>query len=117
MSNELRDLRLISGIPAPEIADAVKAVFPKFDRYLLSKCEQQELYGVTLLPRGMRAVRALLPEEARKKDTHRRRCRISCRMDDDTYAALIAQIRRDGFRTVQDWLLDQVLAYIEARCE
>ena len=115
MSNELRDLRLLSGIPAPTIADAVKQVFPKFDRYLLSKCEQPDLYGVTLLPRGMKAARALAPEVTpKKKDGHKNQFRIYCRMDQATYNRLIAQIRQDGFKTVQDWMLDQIKAYINA---
>lgn len=115
MSNELRDLRLSSGIPAPEIAAAVKEIFPKFDRYLLSKCEQPDLYGVSLLPRGMKAVRALAPEiRPKKKDSHRNQFRIYCRMDESTYHRLISQIRQDGFKTVQDWMLDQVKAYINA---
>ena len=113
--SELRDLRLLSGIPAPQIADAVKQVFPKFDRHLLSKCEHPDLYGVALLPRGMKAARALAPElSVKKKDTHKNNSRIYCRMDEDTYKRLIAQIRQDGFKTVQDWIMDQVLAYIGA---
>lgn len=115
MGNELRDLRILSGIPAPVIADAVREIFPKFDRYLLSKCEQPDLYGVTLLPRGMKAARALAPEVTpKKKDGHKNQFRIYCRMDQATYNRLIAQIRQDGFKTVQDWILDQVHAYINA---
>lgn len=117
MSNELRDLRISNGLPAMEIADAVKTVFPKFDRYLLSKCEQPDDYGVKLLPRGMEAARALVPGwKPKKKDGHRNQFRIYCRMDEQTYLALIAQIRCDGFNTVQDWMLGQVKAYIEASC-
>ena len=113
--SDLRDLRLSSGIPASEIAEAVKQVFPKFDRYLLSKCEQPDLYGVALLPRGMKAARALAPEiKPKKKDGHRNQFRIYCRMDESTYKRLIAQIHQDGFKTVQDWIMDQVLAYINA---
>lgn len=115
MGHELRDLRILSGIPAAEIADAVKQVFPKFDRYLLSKCEQPDLYGVTFLPRGMKAARALAPEVTpKKKDGHKNQFRIYCRMDQATYNRLIAQIRQDGFKTVQDWMLDQIKAYINA---
>lgn len=115
MSSELRDLRVLSGIPAPTIAEAIRQIYPKFDRHLLSKCEHPDLYGVTLLPCGMKAARALAPEiTPKKKDTHRNQFRIYCRMDEGTYKKLIAQIRQDGFKTVQDWMLDQVLAYINA---
>ena len=115
MSNELRDLRILSGIPATTIADAVREIFPKFDRYLLSKCEQPDLYGVTLLPRGMKAARALAPDVTpKKKDGHKNQFRIYCRMDQVTYNRLISQIRQDGFKTVQDWMLDQIKAYINA---
>ena len=115
MSNELRDLRLSSGIPAAEIADAVRKLYPKFDRQLLSKCERPDDYGVALLPGGMNAARALVPGwKPKKKDGHRNQFRIYARMDEATYKALIGQIRRDGFKTVQDWMLDQILAYINA---
>lgn len=115
MGNELRYLRILSGIQAPAIADAVKQVFPKFDCYLLSKCEQPDLYGVTLLPRGMKAARALAPDVTpKKKDGHKNQFRIYCRMDQATYNRLISQIRQDGFKTVQDWMLDQIKAYISA---
>lgn len=115
MSNELRDLRLSSGLPATEIAAAIRSLFPKFDRQLLSKCENPDTYGVVLLPRGMNAARALVPGwKPKKRDAHRNQFRIYCRMDEATYTALIGQIRRDGFKTVQDWMMDQILAYIKA---
>ena len=53
----------------------------------------------------------------RRTDGHKNPFRISCRMDGETYKKLIGQIRQDGFRTVQDWILDQVLAYISARSD
>ena len=118
MSNELRDLRILSGIQAPTIADAVREIFPKFDRYLLSKCEQPDLYGVTLLPRGMKAARALAPEVTpKKKDGHKNQFRIYCRMDEDTYKALTQKINEDGFKTVQDWVIAQITEYINPKGE
>ena len=63
----------------------------------------------------MEAARALVPGwKPKKKDTHRNQFRIYCRMDEATYVKLIGQIRCDGFKTVQDWMLDQVKAYINA---
>ena len=115
MSNELRDLRLSSGLPAPTIAGAIKEIYPRFDKALLSKCEHPDDYGVRLFPKGMEAARALVPGwQPKKKENRKYQCRISCRMDEETYARLISQIRQDGFRTIQDWLLDHVLAYINA---
>ena len=118
MSNELRALRLTSGIPAPTIAKAIREIYPKFDTTLLSKCEHPDDYGVRLLPTGMHAARKLVPGwEKKERDRLRSRFCIHCRMDGETYVKLVGQIRQDGFKTVQSWMLDQVLAYINARSD
>lgn len=114
MNNELRDLRVSSGIPAPEIAAAIREVFPKFDRTLLSKCERPEDYGMKLLPRGMNAARALVPGwKPKSRDGHRNQFRIYCRMDAATYTELFWKTKQDGYKTMQDWIMDQIQKYIK----
>ncbi|MBQ8616337.1 MAG: hypothetical protein IJ418_02375 [Clostridia bacterium] len=116
----IRDLRLSRSLPAAEIVARVQEIYPRFDKPLLSKCEHPSDYGIALLPSAFKAARALAPDwkpNERSGDRHKFHCSIRCRMDDETYRLLLAQIHRDGFRTAQDWMLDQVKAYISARCE
>ncbi len=117
MSNDLQSLRLSCQIPAKDMAEAVQKIYPRFDRYLLSKCEADTVYGVELKKDALKALYLKYAPDAwakRKKDGHRNQSRIYCRMDEATYNRLIAQIRQDGFKTVQDWIMDQILAYINA---
>ena len=116
----IRDLRLSCSLPAAEIVAKVQEVHPRFDKPLLSKCEHPDDYGIAPLPSTIQAARSLAPDwkpKTRSGDRHKYHCSIRCRMDDETYRQLIAQIHRDGFKTAQDWMLDQVKAYIIARCE
>lgn len=119
MSNDLQSLRLAHQIPARDMAETVQTLYPRFDRYLLSKCEASEVYGVQLKHDALKALYLKYDPEAwvlrlRKTDGHKNQFRIYCRMDQATYNRLISQIRQDGFKTVQDWMLDQIKAYINA---
>lgn len=119
MSNQLRDLRLSHSLAAKDMAETVRELYPKFDRYLLSKCEASDAYGIDLRKDALKALyMAYAPDkwsaQQRRSDGHKNQRRIMCRMDDTTYAKLMTKIRQDGFKTVQDWLMDQVTAYISA---
>ena len=122
MSNDLRTLRLTYDLPSQELVDFIRPFAPKYDKPLQSKAESPEVYGVQLRPDLLKKLYlkydpAAWEKRKREKDGHKNPFRISCRMDGETYKKLIGQIRRDGFRTVQDWILDQVLAYINARSD
>ena len=117
MSNDLQALRLSHSIPARDMTETVQKIYPRFDRYLLSKCEASEVYGVQLKTDALKALYLKYDPDGwsqrkLKGDGHKNQSRIYCRMDEATYSHLIAQIRQDGFKTVQDWMLDQVLAYL-----
>lgn len=119
MSNDLQTLRLSHQIPAKEMAETVQTIYPRFDRYLLSKCETPSVYGVQIKHDALKALFLKYDPEAwekrkRRTDGHKNPFRISCRMDEITFKRLMSQIHQDGFKTVQDWILDQVLAYINA---
>lgn len=119
MGNQLTDLRLSCSLPAAAIVEAVRAVHPKFDKPLLSKCERPEEYGIAALPSTIKAARALAPDwkPPSAADKHRLTCSIRCRLETDVYRRLLTQIHQDGFDTVQAWLTDHVLAYINARSD
>lgn len=120
MGNQLIDLCLSCSLPAADVVEAVKAVHPKFDKPLLSKCKHPEDYGIAPLPSTIKAARALAPDwkpNSRSGDRHRLTCSIRCRLETGIYQKLLAQIHQDGFNTVQAWLTAQVLAYINARSD
>lgn len=122
MGNRLRDLRLRTGAAPQEIVDIVRKNYPKYDKPLQSKCEHTELYAVELTYPALREAYLQISPEAwerykRRTDGHKLTCRIYGRLPDEIYRRFLAQIHQDGFSTVQAWLIDQILAYINARSD
>lgn len=133
MPNELLDMRVSQDIPAKEMVDIVRAIYPRFDKPLLSKCQHHELYGIDLRDDAMAVLRKKYPaptvatptdvEEAEppmqqpKRDTHRLTCRVSCRLEDDEYEALRRYVKADGYDTMQAWLAHTVRRYIKRRAD
>lgn len=69
--NELRELRLKKQLPAKEMVEVVRSIYPKFDKPLLSKCENGGVYGVQLKADAMKALRvAYCPESPNIKLTY-----------------------------------------------
>lgn len=121
MGNRLRDLRLSQSLASQDLVDTVREIYPKYDKPLQSKCEASDVYGVELRRDALKALYMTYDPDGwakrqRAADGHKKQHRISCRMDEVTYNRLMAQIHRYGFKTVQDWMMDQVLAYINAPC-
>lgn len=122
MGNRLRDLRLSCGATPQALVDTVRETYPKYDRSLQSKCEHTEVYAVELTYPAFRDLYQKYDPEGWKKykratDGHLLTCRIYGRLPTDVYRRFIAQIHQDGFNTVQEWITDHVLAYINARSD
>ena len=117
MGNPIRDLRLSRNLSAPEMAETVKTIYPKFDRYLLSKCEASEVYGIEMV-KGAKNVlyQRYAPEKLRKKDTRKCPHRMQCRLDDATYKAFMKKSREDGFLTTNDCLVFLIRRYLGESC-
>lgn len=117
--NELRDLRLRKQLPAKEMVEVVRTIYPKFDKTLLSKCENGGVYGVQLRTDAMRVLRvAYCPEspngnKVSRHGKHRLSCCVSARLENAVYEALQRQLRADGYTTVQDLLTDLVRKYLK----
>lgn len=113
MNIDLKHLRISKDIPAKEMVAVVKAIYPKYDKTIQSKCENGNVYGVRLQPDAENAICSkFAPELKRKnKDGHRLTCRISCRLETVEWNALMKNIRADGYNTVQDWLTHIVRRY------
>lgn len=122
MGNRLRDLRLSCGATPQELVDAVRETYPKYDKPLQSKCERTDLYAVELTYPAFRDLYQRFDPEGWKKykrhtDGHTLTCRVYSRLATETYRRFLAQIHQDGFASVQEWLHDAILAYINARSD
>lgn len=112
MDFDLKKLRTSKNIPAKKMVDIIKAIYPKYDKTVQSKCENGDAYGVCLRKDAADAIkREFAPEIQKKKDGHRLTCRISCRLENDVYEALQLNIRAEGYSTTQDWLSNFIKKY------
>lgn len=118
--NKLRELRISRNIPAKDIVEVVKRIYPKFDKTQLSKCESDE-YGSELPEDAMQSLYSafapelLTPQKRRRSGRNRLTRRISARLEDDVYSELQQRIRADGYETMQSWLSDAVKHYLKER--
>lgn len=122
--NQLKSLFVLYSLTAKDMAETVQDIYPRFDRYLLSKCEASDQYGIEIRRDALKRLYLKFAPEAwakrRSRDRHRRQRCIRCRLDDDTYQELVTLIHEDGFDTVQDWLESQVNVFVamrRRRCE
>lgn len=120
-SHCLKSLRISKNIPSKELVAEVRKMYPKYDKPLQSKCERGEDYGIELRRDALEALfEKYAPEQLeamkrRRSDTHRLKCRISCRLEDDDYNHLMVFMKDDGFTEVQAWLTNMVRNYIKAK--
>lgn len=118
--NKLRELRISRNIPAKDIVEVVKRIYPKFDKTQLSKCESND-YGSELPEDALQALytafapELLTPKKRRRSGRNRLTSRISARLEDDVYSELQQRIRADGYETMQSWLSDAVKHYLKER--
>ena len=122
MGNRLRDLRFRRNLSMQDMVDTVRVDYPKFDKPLQSKCERTELYAVELTYPAFKTLYMKFDPEGWRKyktatDGHLLTCRISGRLPEEIYRKFIAQIHQDGFSTVQAWITDHVLAYVNSRSD
>ena len=116
--NELKALRLRRNLSQKDMVDVVRQIYPKYDKYVQSKCEKSELYGVELAKDAMNALYAAFDPEratarsARKKDKHRLTCSIRARLETPIYEALQQLIEAEGHATAQEWLTEKVMSYL-----
>lgn len=80
---------------------AVRVEFPRFDRYLLSKCEHPEDYGVKLMPNAEARIKALEAAGTVKPENRKKRRRYCFRLTDSGAEALQRLCEAIGCATVQ----------------
>lgn len=115
MSGKLTELRLLKDLKAADMAEAVQELYPKFDKPLLSKCENGAVYGVQLRQDAMKHLyRKYAPEMARRTDGAGGRARgyqIRCRIHESERTALQRALKRNH-TTIQDWMSGIIRNYI-----
>ena len=101
-----------------DIIDVVQESAPGFDKYLLSKVERPEKYGIRLLNDIEQTLVEAFPQtapEPRKPDRRKNPCRLYCRVGKRMYGQLQRALQADGFKTTQDGLVYIISKYLEGR--
>lgn len=99
-----------------DIIDVVQESAPGFDKYLLSKVERPEKYGIRLLNGIEKDLLEAYPQTApqpRKPDRRKNPCRLYCRVGKRMYGQLQRALQADGFKTTQDGLVYIISKYLE----
>ena len=127
-SHDLKNILALAELSPKSAAELLRSMFPSFDKTVLSKCCKPEKYGCVLHPDGYAVLRNRIandmeweqpqetppaPQERRKSSKHKFTCRVSGRLPDGKYLRLQRYIRLDGYATTQDWVADQVDAYLK----
>ena len=112
--NELRET-----IRANDVVSVVCEAFPGYDKFLERKVENGDYYGIELRCEAIDAlVKAFCPEKAeevkrQRNGRHRFSKRISARLPDEMFHKLTSQIKREGFSSMQSWLIHIVTEYLK----
>ena len=113
---KIRSCALAANFRPKDMVAVVQELYPKYDKTMQSKCERGDEYGIQIRKDALEALYArFAPELLKKKDGHKYTCRISCRLPDADYAALLEFIRADGFDTMQAWLTYTVRNYLKRK--
>lgn len=103
---EPSQLREYAKIKAVEMVEVVQGIYPRYDKYIHSKCENGKEYGIQLRPDATRAlIQRFAPEflEKPRKPNRKKPNRIQARLPDMLYEQLQQHLQRSG-QTMQDFL-------------
>lgn len=121
----IKELREDSGAMAKDMALVIRDKFPKFNRQLLSQCEQWDKYGVVIHPDGLRAIcdaydlkltaapdipitvegEAPAPKKVENRKLGRK---VTFRVTNGDFEVLQKRVQEDGFESVQAWLYSKI---------
>lgn len=113
---QMKEFREGRNLSQRDIIDVVQESSPGFDKYLLSKVERPEKYGIRLLNEIEQNLAEAFPPtvpEARKPDRRKNPCRLYCRVGKRMYGQLQRALQADGFKTTQDGLVYIISKYLE----
>lgn len=119
VKNDLRQFRLSTAAPVTEMVDIVRALYPKYDKTLQSKCEHGEEYGIQLRADAMKALICKFApgrQNARRPDGRTKPYRTQARLTKAVYGQLQQLVGERGV-TMQDFLEGLILDYLTRRRE
>ena len=99
-----------------DIISTIQSEFKKYDKHLHSKVKRPEEYGIRLVEDAellIESAYATEPKTPRRADTHKLKCRVSCRLTKRKLKRLQQAFKGDGYDTIQDgldFIIDKYLA-------
>lgn len=112
---DVRQFRESRGISAKEMVEVAREEYPGYDKYLHSKVERPEEYGIRPvlgLESAWEAAFTGTAQKARRRDNRRLKARIQCRMTQTEFDRLQHAFRRDGYTTMQEGMSNLIKQYI-----
>lgn len=103
---ELAQLREHAKIKATDMVEVVQGLYPRYDKYIHSKCENGKEYGIQLRPDATKALlQRFAPEflEKPRKPNRKKPNRIQARLPDALFEQLQLHLQQSG-QTAQDFL-------------
>ena len=108
----IRDFSERRHIPVSDMVEVVRTLYPKYDRFLHSRCAHGDETGVMLRPDALRTLQLHFQEDGAKRPAERPRKkpnRVQCRLSDRLYTLLQQHIAQTG-QTTQEYLEDLIIA-------
>ena len=113
---DVRQFRESRGISAKEMVEVAREEYPGYDKYLHSKVERPEEYGIRPvlgLESAWEAAFTGTAQKARRRDNRRLKARIQCRMTQTEFERLQHRFRAQGFDTMQAGVKYLITTYLE----
>lgn len=103
---DLSQLRKHAGVKSVDMVEVVQTIYPRYDKYIHSKCENGKEYGIQLRPDATKALlQRFAPEflEKPRKPNRKKPNRIQARLPDALFDQLQLHLKSTG-GTTQDFL-------------
>lgn len=93
-------------IPAMDVVETVRTIYPGFDNPLLSKCRNYRQYGIALRRDAVSLLAeqfAITEQKAQKQPNRKKPKRVQCRLTEALYSRLQKELERTGL-TMQGFI-------------
>lgn len=116
----VKEFRESKGLDGKQVVSLVRETAPKFDKFLLSKVENPDQYGVRLLDEVEQNLLDTFGERAEKppkKEARKKPCRVSFRLGKMKMRRLQEALATEGFQTMQQCMEYIVTCWLEERVD